>query len=228
MTGSKSQLWLPSRQKILWVFLFALGMAYLEAAVVVYLRMIFYPEGFAFPLVPGPQATILIELGREAGTILVLAAIAMLCGRTKLERFAYFILAFGIWDIMYYGWLMVQIGWPPSPLTWDLLFLIPVPWVSPVLAPILVSISFIGAALWIIYREDQGAALTFPRWAWWAEIFAGLIIILSFMWDVRNVALGGYPHPFRWDVFGIGLLGGIVLFVYFMLLPQSRESGSGG
>lgn len=203
-------------------------MAYLEAAVVVYLRIIFYPEGFSFPLIPGPKVTILIELGREAATIVMLAAIAILCGRSRIERFAYFIFSFGVWDIMYYVWLRVQIGWPPSLLTWDLLFLIPLPWVGPVLAPVLVSIALIWVALWIINREDRGATPTFPRWAWWAEIFAGLVIIISFLWDTHNVTSGGYPHPFRWDIFGVGLLGGIVLFTRLMLSPRNRVARSGG
>ena len=113
---------LSTQRKLLWVFLFAVAMAYFEAAVVVYLRLIFYPDGFAFPLVSGPPATILIELGREVATILMLVAIGILCGRSKTERFAYLLISFGVWDIMYYVWLKVQIGWPASFLTWDLLF----------------------------------------------------------------------------------------------------------
>jgi hypothetical protein len=175
-------------------------MAYLEAAVVVYLRIIFYPQGFDFPLVPDPSTTMLVELGREVATIIMLVGIAMLCGRSKIERFAYLILTFGIWDIMYYGWLIALIGWPTSLLTWDLLFLIPVPWVGPVLAPVLVSAAMIWAALTIVRREDLGITPKFPRWAWWAEIFAGLIIIISFLWDAKNVTAGGYPNPFRWDI----------------------------
>jgi len=194
-------------------------MAYLEAAVVVYLRAIFYPDGFDFPLAPGPSSVILIELGREAATILMLIAIAVLCGRSKIERFAYLLYAFGLWDIMYYVWLKVQIGWPPSLLTWDILFLIPLPWVS---------IAMILAALWIIKREDQGATPVFPRWAWWAEILAGIIIILSFIWDASNVSAGGYPNPFHWEIFCLGLLGGLAIFVRLMQPTVRKCSGSRG
>ena len=34
------------------LLLYAVAMGYLEAAVVVYLRAIYYPEGFSFPLKP--------------------------------------------------------------------------------------------------------------------------------------------------------------------------------
>ena len=82
----------------------------------------------------------------------------------------------------------------------------------------------IWAALWIISREDKGLTLHFPRWAWWAEIFAGLVIITSFLWDAGNIISGGCPNPFRWDIFGIGLLGGVALFSRLMLLSKNRIS----
>lgn len=191
-------------------------MAYLEAAVVVYLRLIYYPGGFDFPLVAPSGGTILIELGREAATILMLVAIGFLCGRSKIERFAYLLLAFGIWDVMYYVWLKVQIGWPSSFLTWDILFLVPLPWVGPVLAPVLVSIAMIWASLRIVSYEDKVRRLTFPRRAWWGEILAGFVIILSFLWDAGNVISGGHPNPFRWDVFAMGLIGGLAIFTWQM------------
>ena len=228
MSDSGSILSLSSRQKAIWVFAFAAAMAYLEAAVVVYLRAIFYPDGFDFPLALGPTSVIIIELGREAATILMLIAIAILCGRSKIERFAYLLYAFGLWDIMYYVWLKVQIGWPPSLLTWDILFLIPLPWVGPVLAPVLVSTAMILAALWIINREDRGATPVFPRWAWWAEILAGIIIILSFIWDASNVSAGGYPNPFHWEIFCLGLLGGLAIFVRLMQPTVPKRSGGRG
>ena len=37
-------------KKMLWVSVFGITIGYFEAAVVVYLRAIYYPEGFAFPL----------------------------------------------------------------------------------------------------------------------------------------------------------------------------------
>ncbi len=211
--------------RLFWVTIFGAAMAYLEAAVVVYLRMIFYPQGFDFPLAPGPSSVILIELGREAATLVMLVSIGFLCGRSPIERFAYLIYSFGVWDILYYVWLKVQIGWPPSLLTWDLLFLIPVPWVGPVIAPVLVSAAMIVAAWIVIHKEDQGETLHFPGWAWWLEIIAGLIIILSFIWDAGNVTAGGLPRPFRWDIFAVGLIGGSGLFVVMLKRKEKASSG---
>lgn len=217
-----------TRQKLFWVTLFGIAMAYLEAAVVVYLRMIFYPQGFDFPLAPGPSSTIFIELGREAATILMLIAIGALCGRSPLERFAYLLYSFGVWDILYYVWLKVQIGWPPSLFTWDLLYLIPVPWVGPVIAPVLVSAAMIGAALVIIRRQEAGTTPAFPRWAWWLEVAAGMLIILSFIRDAGNVTAGGYPHSFPWDIFACGLVGGVILFILMMRRTENQTPEDDG
>ena len=215
---------LSSRHKIFWLSIFAIAMAYLEAAVVVYLRLIFYPEGFDFPLSSGSKEILFIELGREAATMFMLVAIGFLLGRSKIERFAYLLMCFGIWDIFYYIWLKIQIGWPASLMTWDLLFLIPLPWVSPVIAPVLVSVVMIWAGLWIVKRQDQGIEVRFPLWAWSLEILAGLIIIISFVWDFQNIIAQGNPHPFRWDIYAAGLIIGIALFTRLMLNPNNMTS----
>lgn len=69
-------------KKFILIALFAIAMAYLEAAVVVYLRMIFYPEGFQFPLKLMPITTMLIEYGREFSTIVMLVVIGYLTGKS--------------------------------------------------------------------------------------------------------------------------------------------------
>jgi hypothetical protein len=215
---------LTLRGKLLWVSLFAMAMAYLESAVVVYLRAIYYPQGFDFPLViAAPAGVMLIEIGREAATIVMLTAIGFFCGRSRMQRFAYLMLAFGIWDILFYLWLKIFINWPASLLTWDILFLIPLPWVGPVLAPVVVSVALIGAGSWIILREEKGKTVSLPGWAWGAEIAAGLVIILSFLLDVRHVVHGGYPNPFHWGIFLLGLWGGLGVFGWQMKVRLKDE-----
>ena len=59
-----------------------------------------------------PISTILIEYGREFSTIVMLVVIGYLSGKTRIERFFYFIFCFGIWDIFYYVWLKVFLNWP--------------------------------------------------------------------------------------------------------------------
>ena len=144
------------KYNILWVCFFAVWMAYLESAVVVYLRELYFPEGFSFPIKIMPLTLSLIEIGREVATIFMLLSIAYLSSKKSWSRFAYFMIAFGIWDIWYYIWLKIFLNWPSSLLTWDLLFLIPVPWVGPVLAPVIVSVSLVGAGVLILFLQENG------------------------------------------------------------------------
>ncbi len=123
---------------------FAVGMAYVEAAVVVYLRLLYYPDGFhieaALAQSVAPSNVLSIEIGREAATLVMLAAVAWLAAkRSWWERLAYFVWTFAIWDILYYVWLYVLLRWPPDLMTLDVLFLIPRVWVAPVLLPVAVS-----------------------------------------------------------------------------------------
>ena len=90
------------RGRIITLAVFAIAMAFLEAAVVVYLRELYYPEGFSFPLKMIPPKIYTIELGREAATIMMLAAVGWFSGRNFKSRFAGFAMAFGVWDIFYY------------------------------------------------------------------------------------------------------------------------------
>ena len=120
---------------------FAVAFAFVEAAVVVYLRasagMLPVRQGSASGALP--DVLLRIEIGREAATMVMLFTIAVLAGRGIRQRFLAFLWTFAIWDIFYYVWLAVTIGWPDSLLNKDLLFLIPVPWFSQVWFPLLVS-----------------------------------------------------------------------------------------
>ena len=200
-------------RKLLWISLFAMAMAYLEAAVVVYLRMIYYPAGFAFPLATLPLNTLAIEIGREVATIIMLAVIGVMAGKTLWSRFAYFGLAFGVWDIFYYVWLKILLNWPDSFLTPDVLFLIPSPWVGPVLAPVLVSLTLIGATIISIYWTEKGYLLKAGKRDWVELCLAGLIIISSFCWDTQRIIKGGIPGTYHWSILGLGEALGIYTFI---------------
>ena len=139
---------------ILWLTIFSIAMGFLETAVVVYLRRIYYPNGFEFPLVRIESDILLVEVLREFATIIMLAMIGVLLGKNKLQRFALFIYSFAIWDIFYYIFLKALLNWPESFFTPDILFLIPVPWVGPVVAPIILAISMIILALTILTNEN--------------------------------------------------------------------------
>ena len=138
-------------KKFIPLFFLVVSFAYIESAVVVYLRELYYPEGFKFPLKLIPSNIGSIEVGREAATLVMIITIGLVAGKTRWQKVSYSIFVFGIWDIFYYIWLKVFLNWPDSLLTWDILFLIPVPWIAPVLAPIIVAITISVASMIVVY-----------------------------------------------------------------------------
>ena len=197
-------------RRLLWLVTFAAAMAYLEAAVVVYLRTIYYPRGFAFPLVIIPNDAALVEIGREGATLVMILGVAALAAANRREAFLLFALVFGVWDILYYAWLRVLAGWPPSLLTPDILFLIPVPWVGPVLAPIVVSLGLIAGSLLLLRRQARWVVVRFHPPLWAVAIAGGVLVLLSFTIDFKAVLEGGGPPPFRWGLFGAGVALGVL------------------
>jgi hypothetical protein len=200
---------------------FAIAMAYLESTIVVYLRRLYYHDrgDFDFPLVIIDTPTLFLEVGREACTIIMLATVGIAAGRTRVGKFAFFLLLFGVWDIFYYIWLKVFLDWPPSLLTWDVLFLIPVPWVGPVLAPVLVAGTMLGMALVMLHLEARGPVLPAGKTVWLAQVVAALIIIVSFTIDVvprldaQGTLLAQWvPTTYRWEMLLVGLVLAIGTF----------------
>jgi hypothetical protein len=198
-------------RKLWLLFVFALAMGYLEAAVVVYLRQIFYPEGFSFPIKQISTDQAFVELGREAATVVMLLAVAFIAERTRRGRLVCFMLLFGIWDIAYYIWLRVTISWPSSLLTWDLLFLIPVIWTGPVLAPVLVSVLMIVTGLIYYARKEEAEAIRISNFEWVVTVVAAVVIFLSFAMNHGVAFRGGVPTRFPWMVFAAGMAIGIAV-----------------
>lgn len=141
-------------------------MAYLESAVVVYLRRLY---GINDPIqaVPpfNPQIGA-IEFGREAATLVMLLSVGWIAGKKFTSRLGFAVFAFGIWDIFYYIWLRVFIGWPQTLLDPDLLFLIPLPRWGPVLLPVLVSLLMVFGGAILVLSEEHKVAIrpTFADW----------------------------------------------------------------
>ena len=193
-------------KRALWVVLYAVAMAAVESAVVVYLRALHTgatpASVLAYQL---PDRLVAIEVGREVATLVMLIAVAALAGRSAWERFLYLALAFGVWDLFYYIWLWVFIGWPPSLFTWDILFLIPVPWLGPVLAPVIVSICLVAGSLWLLSRP----AVRLSRRAWALMIGGAILVLLSFTVDYRYALARTDPARFRWELFWAGIVLGV-------------------
>jgi len=216
------------RRIVVGLFLFGVSFGYVEAAVVIYLRALYEPlrqrltpgrgSGDLFPLVdrdrmvaeaPETGRLLNVEVIREAATIVMLAAAAMLVAGERSLWLPAFSIAFGVWDISFYLFLKLWIDWPASLLTWDLLFLLPVPWASPVLAPVLVSLTIIGCGLTALYRP-----VYIRTREWTGLILGGALVILSFTWDFRNLLAQNLPHPFAWWLFLTGELLSVGTFMY--------------
>ena len=231
------------RRTILAVLLFGAAFGYLEAAVVSYLRNLyeparqrFYPgrpAGDLFPLLTIEQVrqsgavqpkTLAIEIGREVSTIVMLAAIALAAAGNAGQWAAAFAIAFGTWDIAFYLFLKLLLDWPASLFTWDVLFLLPVPWAGPVLAPVLVSAAMIGAGVYHLWREAGAMPVRIGRARWLGIAAGAVVIVVSFALDYRNIMSGGMPHPFPWGVFALGLGGGLLTYVIAAMAQPAAES----
>jgi hypothetical protein len=198
-------------KRFLGVSVYAIAMAYLEAVVVVYLRALLGLTDITDVDVSlGPYG--LVEIGREAATVVMLAAVGWMAGRHARERWAYGLFAFGLWDIFYYVFLKVLIDWPASFLGWDLLFLIPLPWWGPVLAPASIAVLICVAAVMAVARMGRGQRLGVTPFGVATAVGGALLALYVFMSDAIQAVLAGpvdwdalRPTPFQWPLFLVAL-----------------------
>jgi hypothetical protein len=200
------------RRRMFWLVCWGISFAYIEASVVVYLRKIYYPAGFSFPAVLIEPHIAAVELVREIITLVFMWVVAELVYSSFQCRLAVFMFLFGIWDIFYYVFLKVLLNWPAGMADWDILFLVPLPWVGPVWAPIAVSAGMIWAGTVILTRNEQGLPLNLNAAFMFLEVAAGLIIITSFIIPGQAVIHQTVPQHFPWYLFMIGFGGGLGAF----------------
>jgi hypothetical protein len=198
---------------IVLVSLFAAAFAFVESSVVVYLRQLFYPTGFAFPLKPMPSWLVMVELAREFATLVMLLTIGMIAGKSSWQRFSYFMVGFGVWDIFYYIWLKLLLDWPASLADLDILFLIPVPWIGPVLAPVLVSLVMIAGAVLIIRRGGENGQFRPRRSAIILSLLGSGIILSSFLLDTDAAVRFQVPRQYHYEMLVIGMVCYVAAFV---------------
>lgn len=211
----------------IWVAVFGLAFAWVESAVVVYLREIYFDGGFSFPVPAGWQDgrwvtdhLMTIELGREIATILMLVAVGCAPGKNPLQKFCLFMIGFGIWDIFYYIWLWVMVGWPEGPMAWDLLFFVPLPWVGPVITPVLIALAMIVAGSLLFFYDERGIRFDWRWFDWFVELCCGFLMITAFCWDWKNilrlpgdVSHTGIPNPFAWWLYLPAYVFSVTYFV---------------
>jgi len=191
-------------------------MGLLEAAVVVYLRELYYPQGFGFPMTTIPVQILGVELCREMATIVMLLSLAWIAGGTVVQRLGWFLYSFAIWDLSYYLFLYIFLGWPSSLLTWDLLFLIPVAWTAPVLSPMLVSLTFILLA-WGMLAVESADARPLSVLSWLLLACGAVVLIFSFLYDYASFML----QYVRWNDFWNPAKTDRIIYYSTQYLPRS-------
>jgi hypothetical protein len=203
------------KEKYTWFVVvgFGIAMAWVESAVVVYLRTLI---GRLVPYQPDPLPFSVglgeIELVREVATLVMLLLVGALAGRTWAQRMAYAAIAFGIWDIFYYVFLVPMSGWPRSVFDWDILFLLPLPWWGPVLAPASIAALLVVGGTLMIRVTAQELRLVSRRFTWGFSLVGVGLALYTFMADAVRVSSQGtgairqvLPTSFNWGLFVVAL-----------------------
>jgi hypothetical protein len=232
-------------KKVLQVGIFAVAMGFLESAVVIYIRYIYYPEGFSFPLEPMDPKLVVTELLREAATLIMLIMIGYLSAQKGSARFGAFLIAFGVWDITYYLFLKLLINWPASLLTWDILFLLPTTWTGPVIAPVINSITMIVLGILLMRNDSRKVSIPLSRYEWTLLVTGSLVTIYGYALDysrhmlkefsffetfsfgdvlVTRHAFAYVPGQFPWLLFLFGQLYFILAIIGYTLRIRKKSS----
>ena len=207
-------------------------MANVEAALVVHLRSLYYPDNplAIFPLNLLSHRDLAIELTRELATVMMIFSVALLTEKGPMRIFAAFVFIFGLWDIFYYAWLKVMIGWPVDWLEWDVLFLIPWPWLGPWICPVLIALLF---TLWggrvllspVGYRFSRSTTSLF--------LLGTALCLLAFLLPAAVLLPGGeaafqgyQPSGFSWLLFLVGYLLMTTGLLRVITPGQSNANGS--
>ena len=193
------------REKVAFLVVFAAAMAFVEAAVVVYLRDLL-GGGPIFPMKFLSAKQLAVEIGREGATVVMLLCVASLPFRGGARRMGAFLLAFAAWDIFYYLWLRVTIGWPAGIADWDVLFLIPLPWVGPVWSVLLICAGMLVFSVAFLRTPED--ALFAPGLSGWATGVAGAAaVIATYILEWRKIGYGaGIPNAFSFLPFLLGIM----------------------
>ena len=204
----------------LWVFSLAFGL--IEAAVVIYLRHSIGVNGQdLFPLLQQNDEAVRwafsIERVREVATLLVMLTPAILFSNRNFERFLAYVIVFGVWDLSYYAFLRIFLGWPETLFTYDVLFLVPTLWVAPVFCAVLISATLVvfGSAYLLIARRR--AARNPSALQWLIVLLGGALVQLSFVDNAAYYLAGGVPPRFSWLSFASGYVLAAMAAGYFLV-----------
>lgn len=212
---------------------FAIAMAWVEAASVFYVReLVDRIQPYQAEPLPLNDALGNVELWREAATLVMIVTVGMLAGRTWWRRVGYAAVVFGVWDIFYYVFLRLMTGWPKSLMDWDILFLLPLPWWGPVLAPVSIAVVMILWGTLATQVDDTVAKGRSVAWSWalgWTGIGLALAAFMVDAWralpDGRDAVLRVLPTTFNWPLFLVALvlMASPLLQLAIAVLTKARE-----
>ncbi len=225
----------PTSERMRWLVVaaFAIAMAWMESSTVLYLRTMvdrvvpYQPDPLPVHAVLGP-----VELVREAATLIMLLTTGILAGRTWQQRLGYTAVAFGTWDVMYYVFLRLTSGWPSSIFDWDILFLLPLPWWGPVLAPLSIALLMIVWGTLVTQWDAPAPATPAARATWLASALGMALALVVFMADALRAIPNGpdavrqvLPASFNWPLFCVALALMSVPVVHLAWRVTSRPDG---
>ena len=207
-------------RSFIWLTMYAIAMAYVEAALVIHLRHLYYAENplAIFPLRLLSHSDLAIEMVRELATLLMLLSVALLAERDIGRRFAAFVYVFGVWDLGYYAWLKILIGWPQSWLEWDVLFLLPWPWFGPWMTPVIIALLFTvwGTGILLSTRQPR-----FTRLSGGLFVGGSLLGLIAFLLPAAILLPHGeqafqdyQPDHFPWLLFVSGFVAMLAGLLY--------------
>ena len=216
---------------------FAVAMAWVEAACVYDLRVL-VDRLVPYQSNPLPMSGTLggIELVREAATLVMLGLVGALAGRSGRTRLAYAAIAFGVWDIFYYVWLKVMCDWPTSLFDWDILFLLPLPWWGPVLAPACIALLMIAWGTLVTASPDIAPGARRASRLWPLAGLGAALALYVFMADALRTAPYGLdavravlPRTFNWSMFlvALALMAAPVGSMFWTAVPVRRSERQG-
>jgi hypothetical protein len=214
-------------RKIVWLSLYAIAMAQVEASLVIHLRTIYSAEPLEiFPLSLFTTRDLIMELVRELATLVMILSVALLSARGFTRVFAAFVFVFGLWDLFYYLWLKIMMGWPLSWMEWDVLFLLPWIWLGPWLTPALIALLFVVWGGWVLYSPRE---IRFARNNAVLFVLGVLLALAAFLqpaafvlWEGKAALQGFQPEGFWWFLF---LLGYLLMVVGLWRTTRKNNTG---
>lgn len=96
---------------------------------------------------------LIAESAREVAFIALVGAIAYVLGGNMKERASMFMFVGGLSGTLYYILLFALLRWPNLLLSNDIIALIPTPVIVPVYIPFLMTVSALGAGIFLVFKK---------------------------------------------------------------------------